>query len=116
MEGKIQSIINDLKHNAPVLPDGEVNEAIAYLNWLTDDNFTFLGYKEYKVGKKGGRDVIRHVNDSELGLLRKRAESTKDKFIDTLQPDVREYVMESRLLSFATSGNVAASPLLPFVS
>jgi len=107
MEGRIQSIINDLKHNPPALPEGEVSEAIAYLNWLTEDNFTFLGYKEYKVGKKGGRELIRHVDDSELGLLKKRTESTKDKFIDTLQPDVRDYVMESRLLSFATSGTLS---------
>jgi len=107
MEGKIQSIINGLKHNSPALPDAEVSEAIAYLTWLTENNFTFLGYKEYKLGKKGGRDVIRHVNDSELGLLRHRTESTKEKFIDTLPQDVSEYVMESRLITFATSGTLS---------
>ena len=107
MEGKVQSIINDLKHNAPALPDGEVSEAVAYLNWLIEDNFTFLGYKEYKVGKKGGRSLIRHVDSSELGLFKHRSESTKDKFIGTLQPDVRSYVMEPRLLSFATSGTMS---------
>lgn len=107
MEGKIQSIINGLKHNPPALPESEVSEAIAYLNWLTEDNFTFLGYKEYKVGKKSGRALIRHVENSELGLFKRRKESTQDKYLDSLQPDVRDYVMEPRLLSFATSGTIS---------
>ncbi|MEZ5525625.1 MAG: NAD-glutamate dehydrogenase [Pseudomonadales bacterium] len=107
MEGRIQSIINTLKHNPPPLPEEEVNEAIAYLNWLTEGNFTFLGYKEYKVGKKAGRSVIRHVNKTELGLFKLRSESTRDKFVDTLQPDVRNYLTEKRLLTFATSGTLS---------
>ena len=104
MEGKIQSIINGLKHNPPALPEKEVSEAIAYLSWLTENNFTFLGYKEYKLGKRDGRDVIRHVKDSQLGLFRHRTEATKEKFIDELPKDQQGYVTEQRLLSFATSG------------
>lgn len=107
MEGKVQSIINSLKHNPPALPEAEISEAIAYLTWLLDNNFTFLGYKEYKLGKKSGRDVIRHVKESELGLFRQRTDSTREKFIDTLPQDVSEYVHEKRLLTFATSGTLS---------
>lgn len=107
MEGKIQSIINGLKHNPPPLPEVEVSEAIAYLSWLTEHNFTFLGYKEYRVGKKAGRSLIRHVDKSELGLFKNREEATRDKYVDSLQPDVRDYVMEPRLLSFSTSGTLS---------
>jgi len=107
MEGKVHNIINNLKHNPPALPEAEVSEAIAYLSWMIDNNFTFLGYKEYKLGKKSGRDVIRHVDGSELGLFRQRSDSTKEKFIDTLPQDVGEYVHESRLVTFATSGTLS---------
>jgi NAD-specific glutamate dehydrogenase len=30
-------------------PDDEVAEAVAFLQWLTEDNFVFLGYREYQV-------------------------------------------------------------------
>lgn len=107
MEGKIQSIINGLKHNPPALHEAEVSETVAYLNWLTENNFTFLGYKEYKITKKAGRALIRQVPNSDLGLFRRRSESSKDRYLDALQPDMRDYIMESRLLSFATSGTLS---------
>ena len=107
MEGRVQSIINGLKHNPPPLPEDEINEAIAYLSWLIDGNFTFLGYKEYKGAKKADRSLIRHVNNSELGLFKRRKGATNDKYLDTLRPDVRDYLAEKRLLTFATSGTLS---------
>jgi glutamate dehydrogenase len=38
-----------LPPNPPPLPDDEVNEAIAFLDWIARDNFTFLGLREYRL-------------------------------------------------------------------
>ena len=45
----------------------EVNETIAFLRWLLDGTFTFLGYREYVVGEDG----LEVVEGSGLGLLAK---------------------------------------------
>ncbi|NUR21329.1 NAD-glutamate dehydrogenase domain-containing protein [Frateuria sp.] len=47
-----------------------VDEAADFLRWLADDNFTFLGYREYEVTEADGEDVLRAINDSGLGILR----------------------------------------------
>src|ERR1019366_7390484 len=44
----------------------ERDEARAFLEWLRDDHFTFLGYREYDVA---GAE-IRAVPDTGLGILR----------------------------------------------
>ncbi|MEO1574174.1 MAG: NAD-glutamate dehydrogenase, partial [Pseudomonadota bacterium] len=38
--------------------------------WMVDENFTFLGYREYKLRAKGGKSVLTPVKDTGLGILR----------------------------------------------
>ncbi len=45
-------------------------EAQAFLRWANDDNFTFLGFREYEVANSDGDEVLRAVDDSGLGILR----------------------------------------------
>ncbi|MFQ5608909.1 MAG: NAD-glutamate dehydrogenase [Woeseiaceae bacterium] len=39
------------------------------LDWMVDDHFTFLGYREYKISYRGERAFLRAVDGSGLGLL-----------------------------------------------
>ncbi len=77
----------------------EVEQVVALLNWLADDHFTFLGYREYGLSGLGnGGEDLALVSEpgSGLGLLRsERAESTS--FAD-LPPEVRRRALEPRLL------------------
>jgi glutamate dehydrogenase len=45
--------------------DDEVDETVAFLEWLLQDNFIFLGYREYRFG--GGEIAV--VPESGLGIL-----------------------------------------------
>ncbi|HUD97525.1 MAG TPA: NAD-glutamate dehydrogenase domain-containing protein, partial [Woeseiaceae bacterium] len=44
-------------------------ESKALLNWMADDHFTFLGYREYRVAARGDKMYLRPVKGSGLGLL-----------------------------------------------
>lgn len=66
---KLSEVSASLKSEAPE----EVKEAVAevdeFLGWLAQDHFTFLGYREYRIGdarKKGSE----FVEGSGLGLMR----------------------------------------------
>ena len=50
------------------------------LDWLADDHFTFLGYREYKLRKRGKRQFLDAVDGSGLGVLAR--ESTNAKSIE----------------------------------
>jgi glutamate dehydrogenase len=44
-------------------------ETDALLQWLADEHFTFLGYREYKLRKRGERQFLVPVKGSGLGVL-----------------------------------------------
>ena len=44
-----------------------------FLNWLDKDNFTLLGYREYRIGPVKGDYQISGIDDSSLGLMRRTA-------------------------------------------
>ena len=52
----------------PVDP-AEQREAKAFLDWLADDNFTFLGYREYNLVVERGQARLRAIPGSGLGIL-----------------------------------------------
>ncbi len=60
----------DLLENGPKGVDPLLRtESQALLEWMVDDHFTFLGYREYKLSNKGKRIFLRSVEGSGLGVL-----------------------------------------------
>jgi glutamate dehydrogenase len=47
----------------------------AFLRWLTEDNFVFLGYRAYEITRDDGEATLRVVKGSGLGILRREEES-----------------------------------------
>src|SRR6476659_388273 len=76
--------------------DEEVDETVAFLEWLLRDNFIFLGYREYRFRD----DAISVVLDSGLGILSDASGSTyaKPVPVDSLAPGVRARALEGDLL------------------
>jgi glutamate dehydrogenase len=96
MHDQAQEIIDDLTKAPPPLPDDEVSETKALLEWLADDHFTFLGYREYVLQTSDGDDVLRAVPGSGLGIL--RADQDLSKPPPKLPPAVSAKAREKELL------------------
>jgi glutamate dehydrogenase len=56
----------DYRANQPPLPDDAVTEAVAFIDWLADHNFIFLGTRDYVATETG----VAPVEGSGLGVLR----------------------------------------------
>src|SRR5882757_1736566 len=70
MLARLNEAIVDLKSRPPPLPADEVAEAIEFLQWLLDDNFTFLGVRSDTYDETTG--VLAQQPDTVLGILRHR--------------------------------------------
>ncbi len=90
------------------IPAEEVEEAKAFLEWVDDDHFTFLGYREYRFGDAadGTEPPLGLVPGSGLGILRDDAVTVFDGLRNyaTLPPDVRDFLRNPRVL-MVTKGN-----------
>jgi glutamate dehydrogenase len=69
MREKALAIAVDLPQRQLPLDAESVQEASEFLRWLADDNFTFLGYREYEVAQSDGEEVLRAVGTTGLGIL-----------------------------------------------
>ena len=67
----------------PIDADG-VAEAQAFLRWAADDNFTFLGYREYAVVRAADDQLLQAVEGSGLGILRGSERSLAPRSLRTL--------------------------------
>jgi len=76
--------------------DDEVDETVAFLEWLLADHFIFLGYREYKIAD----DALSVVPGTGLGLLADEASSAfaRPRPLAELPDDLRERVLEGDLL------------------
>src|SRR5215212_1371545 len=76
--------------------DDEVDETVAFLEWLLRDDFIFLGYREYRFG--GGQIAV--VPESGLGILADtgRLAYAKPVPVDSLPEGVRARAFEGELL------------------
>ncbi len=70
IRNKALAIANELPERKLPLDAASVREASEFLRWIADDNFTFLGYREYEVAEADGDRVLRAVDSSGLGILR----------------------------------------------
>ncbi|RYE78735.1 MAG: NAD-glutamate dehydrogenase, partial [Myxococcales bacterium] len=70
MHGQVERIISELEQSPPPWPDADVEEAVAFLRWLADNHFTFLGYREYRLDSEGGDEVLTAVPGTGFGILR----------------------------------------------
>ncbi|MCC6887091.1 MAG: NAD-glutamate dehydrogenase [Hyphomicrobiales bacterium] len=98
MVARVEGITTELKGNPPPLSKDEVEEAVAFLEWLVDDNFTFLGARSYEFSEKG--DALEPVHETGLGLLsvpERRVLRTGTQLV-LVTPEIRAFLMEPKLL------------------
>ncbi|MPZ58135.1 MAG: NAD-glutamate dehydrogenase, partial [Rhizobiales bacterium] len=67
MLDRIAAAVAELTANPPDLPPGEISEAVQFLQWLANDNFTFLGMRDYALAGLDG--TLEPVEGTALGLL-----------------------------------------------
>ncbi|XZA01861.1 NAD-glutamate dehydrogenase [Xanthomonas albilineans] len=70
MREKMLTLADDLTTRCLPVDDKGRREAQEFLRWAAADHFTFFGYREYRVEKQGGENVLAPLQDSGLGLLR----------------------------------------------
>lgn len=70
MRQRLQTIIKDLKNNPPLVSQEEQEETIAFLEWIEDNHFTFLGFCEYALVPDQTTIKRSLISRNGLGILR----------------------------------------------
>jgi glutamate dehydrogenase len=97
MQARMLNVAGGLDSARAGVQDAELEEGRAFIAWLLDDHFTFLGCRDYELATVKGEDVLRIVPGSGLGILRERGETVSASFA-TLPPEARKRARVQELL------------------
>jgi glutamate dehydrogenase len=98
MLARIRAVVAELRSNPPPLPVEEIAEAIQFLEWMAEENFTLLGVRDYAF--TANEASLDPVFDTGLGILRSRDMRLLRRWNEPLKvtPEIRDFLREPRLL------------------
>lgn len=106
---RITAIADRLRTDAAALPDraDDIEEAVAFLEWLPHKNFVVLGYREYDLVPHEDEHALTVRPGTGLGILRdESASSVREPVpLSRLSPDLRRFLTEGSVLTVAKSHN-----------
>ncbi len=105
MHAQVDAVVAELRDAPPPLDPAEVRQAAELLEWLAEEHFTFLGYKEYKLEERDGDEFLRAVPGTGLGIL--RADQEMSESFGRLPEAVKAKARERTLLVLAKANSRA---------
>jgi glutamate dehydrogenase len=104
MRKALTDTLEELENRSLPLPTREINEIAGFLRWLDEDNFTFLGYREYQY-RSTAPDAPVVVPKTGLGILRDDEYSVFDglRHFAALPAEIQDYLRQKRLLTISKS-------------
>ena len=96
MKQRIATMVEAVRASGPSHDAGEIDEVVALLNWLVDENFVFLGFREYVLAD----DQLATVKGAGLGILSVDEVSSYSEPVDlsSISPALRARLLGGKLL------------------
>jgi glutamate dehydrogenase len=98
MRQRLLEDIEDLDEKRLPMPAEEVEEARAFLRWLDDGHFVFLGYRRYGFETRQGHDFLPADPGSGLGILNQMRPESVTRSHEALTGEFSEYARRKDLL------------------
>ncbi|MFT6916959.1 MAG: glutamate dehydrogenase [Motiliproteus sp.] len=93
---RVKETLKSLKSIPKAIDRSDVAEAEAFLEWMLDDNFTFLACDEIELATEADGLAIRRVKGRELGTSRLHLPRRPHKLLEQLRDNERSFI-ETRL-------------------
>ncbi len=103
MNDKVLSVVTELEKSPPPIPAEQLDEGRAFLRWLADNHFTFLGYRRHELVIVDGQDALKIVPGSSLGILREGTSKDVSASFAALPKEIRAYARRPELLVITKS-------------
>ena len=105
MRQRLQEDIQELDSKKLPMPPEEVEEAKAFLRWLDDGNYIFLGFRRYGFETKKGKDYLPADPKTGLGILREMRPESAERSKEGLSPEFSAYARRKDLLIITKANN-----------
>ena len=109
MSRRLHEAIAELGAAPGALPPALAAESRAFLEWLAEDHFTLLGYRQHELVTEQGEDALRLVAGSGLGVLRETAAESASASFSALPAGARALARAPTPLLVVTKANTRST-------
>ena len=106
MRAQAETLAHAVGEGVPGRSRAESAEASAFLTWLADNHFTFLGYREYRLARGASSDRLVPLPRTGLGLLRSAPGRPRPR-PTVLRGEVRRRARDAALLGVTKANSVS---------
>jgi len=107
MRARLNEAIQAIESQDIPVPAEEKAESLAFLRWLGDSRFTFIGYRAYDLVQKQGEDHLKRVPESGLGILHDHQLARVSRSFAHVPPTLRAMARQATLLIITKSTAVS---------
>ena len=98
MRARLAADIAEIHTDQLPMPREEAEEAKAFLEWLDHGNFVFLGHRRYEFETRDGKDYLRPLPETGLGILRDIRPESIARGNEPLSAEFSEYARRKDLI------------------
>lgn len=108
MRAEVHEAISEIDKVSSALDLDEVEETKAFLHWIEDHHFTFLGMRDYELVQQGKETVLQAIPNTGLGLLRENVTKSMARSISAMTPEAQEFTLSPRILVTSKTNTLAS--------
>ncbi|MBD5804311.1 NAD-specific glutamate dehydrogenase [Azoarcus sp. Aa7] len=110
MQQRVADVIAEIEHSPPPVAAEEIEESVAFLKWLMDDNLVLLGCRDYELATAdGGIPELSIVAGSGLGLLREKEGDKQSRSFGALPAELKSTLPNLPILLTVTKSNTRST-------
>jgi glutamate dehydrogenase len=98
MRERVCAIADELDNTPSIINREDVEETQAFLHWLEDHHFTFIGMEDYKLVKENSHTVLKAIPGTGAGILRDEFKKTNFQHVASITPQAHELMASSQIL------------------
>ena len=108
MRQHVRDMIVELNDLPKTFDHNEIDESKAFLEWIEDNHFTFLGVRDYELIEKDEERILQAVPGTGFGVLRDSLSKSNAFNLSTMTPEARELTLSSHVLLVSKTNTPAS--------
>jgi glutamate dehydrogenase len=108
MRQRVRDMIVELNDLPKAFDHNEIDESKAFLEWIEDNHFTFLGVRDYELIEKDEERILQAVPETGFGVLRDSLSKSNAFNLSTMTPEARELTLSSHVLLVSKTNTPAS--------
>lgn len=108
MRDKVCAIADELKFAPDSISREEIDETQAFLRWLEDHHFTFIGIRDYELIREHDEIVLKALPGTGCGVLRDEFSTANIFHVSSMTPQARALMVSPQILVMSKTDTLSS--------